>query len=750
MVQIGQSRALSCQFTPPVADEDYLSVGLVQSIQVTLNATGDAGQIIPGTSAQVDSDVESTVPTTNITEVYLIDLKLSVTVNLSKNGLPVGPQTPALPGETILIRATLRNEGASPLGCPPTILDPACALKLESVNVPLPVDSLSQVNTQLQAIQLQPGQPATVTIPWTVPQGTTETQVIVAASTGTWSQAIASNFGIYSAYASGAADLTLGVPKLTVSINAWPLPPVTGQNVTYTVTVRNDGLIPVTLQSGTYQIIPLTTAHAIDGIMLMSNSARPQGQALIGTLSFTPTALMPGETATATVSKIEDQRGAYRFLVTVTGFGLAQPVQVTSELTLTPLGTGTPTPTVDPATLDPNATEPQVTKDPSAPNVQPGGTVSWTVKVRNGSTGVMAGVVVSDSVPPTMTVTAAASDRGPATVNGPLVSLSIGTLNPGEIVTLTINTALSPAVGSPATVTNTACAARQGGPQVCDVGTVTVGPGVSGLPVTGIRSQGGALGWRWDALFGVALSGALMLFLSIHASQQRMLIAIVFLLVALVAIGGAVALVLTRDGGEDQPDDQAQVPARPTQGQGESAAPGEPPSADGPGSEPSGDPADTVMPTPYRAPAASGTRTLLIPKLSEEFPAPIPILEVPIINRQWDVSGLGYYVGWLDGTTWLESDWGNTVLAAHVQLDAQTPGPFWGLSELVPGDEIIVREGDAERVYVVMSTRKVDPDDWTVTAPTDGPTLTLITCTDWNNAYGVFAQRLVVQAIPVA
>ena len=90
------------------------------------------------------------------------------------------------------------------------------------------------------------------------------------------------------------------------------------------------------------------------------------------------------------------------------------------------------------------------------------------------------------------------------------------------------------------------------------------------------------------------------------------------------------------------------------------------------------------------------------------------------------------------------------MLAAHVQLDAQTPGPFRGLSELVPGDEIIVREGDTERVYVVMSTRKVDPDDWTVTAPTDGPTLTLITCTDWNNAYGVFAQRLVVQAIPVA
>jgi LPXTG-site transpeptidase (sortase) family protein len=97
----------------------------------------------------------------------------------------------------------------------------------------------------------------------------------------------------------------------------------------------------------------------------------------------------------------------------------------------------------------------------------------------------------------------------------------------------------------------------------------------------------------------------------------------------------------------------------------------------------------------------------------------------------------------------MDSAWGNTVLAAHVQLGFHNPGPFWGLGDLEPGDEIIVIEGDIEREFVVTTVHKVDLDDWTVTAPTNGPTLTLITCTEWDQSYGVFSQRMVVQAIPV-
>ena len=85
-----------------------------------------------------------------------------------------------------------------------------------------------------------------------------------------------------------------------------------------------------------------------------------------------------------------------------------------------------------------------------------------------------------------------------------------------------------------------------------------------------------------------------------------------------------------------------------------------------------------TIPTPYQPPKPSGTRTLLIPKLSDTFRAP-SILGADH-QRRWDVSGLGYYIGWLDGTTWLEPDWGIRSSRRTSETDAQTPGPFWGLS----------------------------------------------------------------------
>jgi sortase A len=97
----------------------------------------------------------------------------------------------------------------------------------------------------------------------------------------------------------------------------------------------------------------------------------------------------------------------------------------------------------------------------------------------------------------------------------------------------------------------------------------------------------------------------------------------------------------------------------------------------------------------------------------------------------------------------MDPQWGNTVLAAHVQLGFHNPGPFWGLGTLGPGDEIVVFEGEIERRFVVQSIQTVDPDDWTVTAPTNGPTLTLITCTEWDRNQGVFSQRMVVRAVPM-
>ena len=334
-------------------------------------------------------------------------------------------------------------------------------------------------------------------------------------------------------------------------------------------------------------------------------------------------------------------------------------------------------------------------------------------------------------------------NRGDISVDGQYVTVTIPTLSPGEEATLTLDTTVSATVASPSIITNTACAQHPSSGQGCASVSVTVGPDVGTLPSTGISStpeQGAGL--PLAGLLGVSLFAGLMLLAGLSLADRRTQIAV--LVVGLVVIIAVVAVVAIRGGDDDQPSDVAQSPDT-QDGGGEDVAPA--------GGEPSGDGGVTMdfppEPTPYIVPTPAGSRSLIIPKLGDQFDVPVPIVDLPLEDRQWDVSGLGYYVGWLEGTTWMDSEWGNTVLAAHVQLGFQNPGPFWGLTELVPGDEIVVVEGDIERRFEVQSITKVDPSDWTVTAPTTSPTLTLITCTEWDNNYGIFSQRLVVRAVPL-
>lgn len=221
------------------------------------------------------------------------------------------------------------------------------------------------------------------------------------------------------------------------------------------------------------------------------------------------------------------------------------------------------------------------------------------------------------------------------------------------------------------------------------------------------------------------------------ASSRRMWIAAIFVLVTLFTIAGAVIVLVTTED-EEEPSDVAE---------GATAVPPTPSPL-----PPTWTPVSIFPPTPspYIVPTPAGVRYLIIPRLAAQFQVPVPIVDLPIVDKQWDVSGLGAYIGWLEGTTWMDSGWGNTVLAAHVQLGTNNPGPFWGLWQLEPGDEIIVVEGNIQYRFAVTDKKVVDPQDWTVTAPTDDPMLTLITCTNWDNYFGVFSERLVVQAVPMA
>jgi len=137
--------------------------------------------------------------------------------------------------------------------------------------------------------------------------------------------------------------------------------------------------------------------------------------------------------------------------------------------------------------------------------------------------------------------------------------------------------------------------------------------------------------------------------------------------------------------------------------------------------------------------AASATR-LVIPALRVNA----PVVEVPLSNGTWDVSGLTYEVAHLGGTA-NPGENGNLALTGHVTL-RRGSGPFLHLEALQPGDLAIVQTEDQAYMYRVVNKRHVGPTDVSVTFPTSEPILTLITCTNWDAEKRTYTGRVAVIA----
>lgn len=114
----------------------------------------------------------------------------------------------------------------------------------------------------------------------------------------------------------------------------------------------------------------------------------------------------------------------------------------------------------------------------------------------------------------------------------------------------------------------------------------------------------------------------------------------------------------------------------------------------------------------------------------------------------WDVSGISAEVGLFEGLAAF-GEGGNVGLGGHsVNVDG-TPSVFYALDQVAVGDEIFVIVDGVERHYIVSSTSTVDYRDLTIFYPTDGETLTLITC-DIDSYTGTgYQARVVVVAEPV-
>jgi sortase A len=123
-----------------------------------------------------------------------------------------------------------------------------------------------------------------------------------------------------------------------------------------------------------------------------------------------------------------------------------------------------------------------------------------------------------------------------------------------------------------------------------------------------------------------------------------------------------------------------------------------------------------------------------------------PVVVIPIRNGTWDVEQITHKVGHLQGTT-SPGDSSNVVMAGHITLSTGGYGPFRGLAQLQPGDEVLVYVGDQEvYVYKVDSVKTVKATDVEVVYPTMEPILTLITCVNWDLVQGRYNDRLVVVA----
>lgn len=127
--------------------------------------------------------------------------------------------------------------------------------------------------------------------------------------------------------------------------------------------------------------------------------------------------------------------------------------------------------------------------------------------------------------------------------------------------------------------------------------------------------------------------------------------------------------------------------------------------------------------------AALPTR-LIIPALGLD----VPIKEVFIVDDQWGVAE--YAAGYLTGSG-LPGVPGNLALDGHAGLYGAV---FANLGSLNPGDEIFVDAAGTRYRYRLRTASAFWPNQTEVLDSTETPTMTLITCTNWDT------QRLVAQA----
>jgi sortase (surface protein transpeptidase) len=246
----------------------------------------------------------------------------------------------------------------------------------------------------------------------------------------------------------------------------------------------------------------------------------------------------------------------------------------------------------------------------------------------------------------------------------------------------------------------------------------------------------------WDAAGVQFVPSASRRAARIRRYQRVSMYALVATVLAVVAVGGALAL-------QVRPRQADSAPARRTSDVSRGTA------------FPTAAPGSAILPT--QLPTTSGDASASATAGSGQPAVTISRLVVPIIgvDAPVEVKGLDarnamqtpdepFDVAWYDFSA-LPGSVGNAVFAGHVDHRDTGPAIFWDLGTLTTGDVIAVYLADGRRIeYQVTAVATFDTYDAPVhdiIGPTTTPAITLITCAGTYDA-GVqqYDQRLVVRA----
>ncbi|HPS70347.1 MAG TPA: S-layer homology domain-containing protein [Candidatus Cryosericum sp.] len=251
----------------------------------------------------------------------------------------------------------------------------------------------------------------------------------------------------------GSVPVTVSKPELSISKTATPETQVVGQNVTFTITVRNTGN-----QACTGAVVTDTLP-----VWLAYVSSSPAATVSSGTVTFDAVSVPANGTATFTVVARVMKNAPDRSILT------------NSALVNGKDGAGN-TITAGPATTTVAVSAPLLTVNKTgAPNpVKAGGTLEYTISITNGGSQAATGVTVTDPVPANVTFVSA--DNGGVNTSG-VVSWTGLTVSAGGSLTLHWSGTVANPIADNTQLTNTAT-----------VDSVQAGP-VSSAPAVNVVSS---------------------------------------------------------------------------------------------------------------------------------------------------------------------------------------------------------------------------------------------------------------------